>query len=68
MVQAYNNISTFSVVGDDDYSPEQRDLSTLANLISRFAPHDGSIALPVVLCSFKRICDYKRLGILCLLV
>ncbi|VUD69311.1 Exoenzyme S synthesis regulatory protein ExsA [Thalassocella blandensis] len=47
MSHTTSNISKFTVVGDDDYSPEQQDLNKLAQLLSRFAIHDGNTPLPV---------------------
>ena len=47
MATVQAKISRLSVVGEDEYSPEQRDLDKLAGLISRFAPHDGSLPLSV---------------------
>lgn len=47
MPQVNKKITSFSVVGDDDYSPDQEDLHSLASLIAKFAPRDGRFDLPV---------------------
>ena len=45
MLQPNENLVSFAKVGDDETPPDSGDLKKLANLIAKFAPHDGRFEL-----------------------
>ena len=45
MLQPNENLVSFAKVGDDETPPDSGDLKKLADLIARFAPHDGRFEL-----------------------
>lgn len=48
MLKATENLISFSVNGEDDFSPDAQELQALAKMIEKFAPYDGSFNLPGV--------------------
>ncbi|HPE73826.1 MAG TPA: AraC family transcriptional regulator N-terminal domain-containing protein, partial [Candidatus Competibacter sp.] len=45
MLQPDENLVSFAKAGDDETPPDSGDLKKLADLIARFAPHDGRFEL-----------------------
>ncbi|MCP5426529.1 MAG: AraC family transcriptional regulator [Gammaproteobacteria bacterium] len=45
MLQSNENLVSFATAGDNEYPPDSGDLKNLADLLAKFAPHDGRFDL-----------------------